>query len=171
MTTLTTRVSRHAATLRTRKQIATASVKPARTSIYRSACIVPLPREDWKNGHARGRNRACGHRCGGCCLLREEARALVTLRPTQFHRNWSATEREKPSRPVNKYGFDMNGSLQLFEYPGDSVQLSCEKCGARANTESRNYLTNTAPTCGCQICVRRLPGAEGLRADSFKNDS
>src|SRR6476646_12140528 len=23
----------------------------------------------------------------------------------------------------------MNGSLQLFEYPGDLVRLSCEKCG------------------------------------------
>ena len=23
----------------------------------------------------------------------------------------------------------MNGSLQLFEYPGDIVRLSCEKCG------------------------------------------
>ena len=23
----------------------------------------------------------------------------------------------------------MNGSLQLFEYPGDMVRLSCEKCG------------------------------------------
>ena len=24
----------------------------------------------------------------------------------------------------------MNGSLQLFEYPGDIVRLSCEKCGS-----------------------------------------
>jgi hypothetical protein len=23
----------------------------------------------------------------------------------------------------------MNGSLQLFKYPGDIVRLSCEKCG------------------------------------------
>ena len=23
----------------------------------------------------------------------------------------------------------MNGSLRLFEYPGDIVRLSCEKCG------------------------------------------
>jgi len=23
----------------------------------------------------------------------------------------------------------MNGSLQLFEYPGDLVRLSCEECG------------------------------------------
>jgi hypothetical protein len=23
----------------------------------------------------------------------------------------------------------MNGSLQLFEYPGDIIRLSCEKCG------------------------------------------
>ena len=23
----------------------------------------------------------------------------------------------------------MNGSLQLFEYPGDMVRLACEKCG------------------------------------------
>ena len=32
----------------------------------------------------------------------------------------------------------MNGSLQLFEYPGDIIRLSCEKCGRSANTESRN---------------------------------
>ena len=32
----------------------------------------------------------------------------------------------------------MNGSLQLFEYPGEIVRLSCEKCRRSANTESGN---------------------------------
>jgi NAD-dependent SIR2 family protein deacetylase len=35
--------------------------------------------------------------------------------------------------PVATRAFDgtlrMNGSLQLSEYPGDLVRLSCEKCG------------------------------------------
>ena len=30
------------------------------------------------------------------------------------------------------------GSLQLREYPGELVRLSCEKCGRAGNTENRN---------------------------------
>jgi hypothetical protein len=34
-------------------------------------------------------------------------------------------------------GDAMNGSLQLSEYPGDVVRLSCEKCRRASNTENR----------------------------------
>jgi len=35
----------------------------------------------------------------------------------------------------------MNSSLQLFEYPGDIVRLSCEKCG-RAGRYRKQKLTD-----------------------------
>jgi len=38
----------------------------------------------------------------------------------------------------------MNGSLQPFEYPSEMVRLAREKCGRRANTESKNWLSDMA---------------------------
>jgi len=34
----------------------------------------------------------------------------------------------------------MNGSLQLFEYPGDIVRLSCEKCGRSGQYRKQNLI-------------------------------
>jgi len=33
----------------------------------------------------------------------------------------------------------MNGSLQLFEYPGNTVRLSCEKCGRSGQYRKQNW--------------------------------
>ena len=39
-----------------------------------AACTVELPREDWQMDMLLNRHiRACGSRCGGCCLLCDEA--------------------------------------------------------------------------------------------------
>ncbi len=34
----------------------------------------------------------------------------------------------------------MNGSLQLREYPGDLVRLSCEKCGRTGQYRKQNLI-------------------------------
>jgi hypothetical protein len=41
----------------------------------------------------------------------------------------------------------MNGSLQLFEYPGEMVRLSCEKCGRSGQYRKQKLIERyaTAP--------------------------
>jgi hypothetical protein len=34
----------------------------------------------------------------------------------------------------------MNGSLQLHEYPGEMVRLSCEKCGRNGQYRKQNLI-------------------------------
>jgi hypothetical protein len=41
---------------------------------------------------------------------------------------------------LGRYTRDMNGSLQLREYPADLVRLSCEKCGRAGQYRKANLI-------------------------------
>jgi len=50
---------------------------------------------------------------------------------------------------LSEYDYDVydvyDGSLQLFEYPGDIVRLSCEKCGRSGQYRKQNLIEDTGP--------------------------
>jgi hypothetical protein len=51
----------------------------------------------------------------------------------------------------------MNGSLQLSEYPGEMVRLSCEKCGRSGQYRKQKLIERYgADMRGCRICARKL---------------
>src|SRR5215467_8908309 len=56
----------------------------------------------------------------------------------------------------------MNGSLQLFEYPGDIVRLSREKCGRKGQYRKQKLIERTEPIFGYLICARKSRSATGV---------
>jgi hypothetical protein len=57
----------------------------------------------------------------------------------------------------------MNGSLQLSEYPGDMVRLSCEKCGRSGQYRKQKLIERYGADMRLPICGRKLHSA-GVRA-------
>jgi hypothetical protein len=54
----------------------------------------------------------------------------------------------------------MNGSLQLSEYPGDMVRLSCEKCGRSGQYRKQKLIEHYgADISAAGFCGRRLHSA------------
>jgi hypothetical protein len=51
------------------------------------------------------------------------------------------------------------GSLQLREYPAETVRLSCQKCGRAGQYRKQNLIAATEVIFGCRICARRFPSA------------
>ena len=53
----------------------------------------------------------------------------------------------------------MNGSLQLFEYPGDLVRLSCEKCGSSGQYRKQKLIEKYGADMRLPDLRERLPSA------------